>query len=297
MYTSRDDARSDLFLSGAWYVFGPLVVGLVVSIARIDRIPGFGVVEALILPLVFTALVPLLLMRYRGESLSDIGVGGGSDSSVGLAVLAAVPLVIAAVVAALLGAGTLAAVSPLTAFLMVDGYGALRLVGAALQGTGLLFLTMYGTVKARDAFGGDAVRVDEGIARVGRYVGIAGGVAIVLIVLTRFAMLDGAAGLALLAYPIGVIAAVILISRGGEAATTTIPTVITAVVLMAIGPFALTLNLTSLALVIYTSALFGGIGLVVAGIVERTQRGGGVLLLGLLMGVATALGVGAGLAL
>jgi hypothetical protein len=293
MYTSRDDARSDLFLSGAWYVFGPLVVGLLVSITRLDRIGGLGTVFALTFPLLFTVVVPLLLMRYRGESLSDIGLGGGGDSSVGLGFLAALPIVLAGIAAAVLGAGTLAAVSPLTAFPISDGSGIVSILAAALRWVGLLFLTMYGTVKARDAFGGDAVGLHDGIVRVGRYVGIVGCVAIVIIILAFFRSLDSGQVLSLLAYPVGVTIAVFLVGRGGQAtSTTTIPTVLTAVILMAIGPFALTFNLTSLALIIYTASLFGGIGLVVAGIVERTQRGGGALVLGLLIGLLTRLGAG-----
>jgi hypothetical protein len=293
MYTSRDDARSDLFLSGAWYVFGPLVVGLIVTLTRLDRVPGVATVLALTLPLVFTIVVPLLLMRYRGESLSDIGLGGGGDDSIGLGFLAAVPIVAAGVGAAVLGAGSLAAVSPLTAFPLADGAGIVSIVTAAFSWVGLLFLTFYGTVKARDAFGGDGVRLYEGIVRVGRYVGIVGCVAIVIIILAFFTSLGGGQVLSLLAYPIGVTVAVLIIARGGQGtATTTIPTVLTAVILMAIGPFALTFNLTSLALVIYTASLFGGIGLLVAAIVERTHRGGGALLLGLLIGLLTRLGGG-----
>ncbi len=67
MYTSTEDARSDLFLSGAVFLFGGIIVQAVLRIIPLDRIPGLGAVLAVVLPLVTTVLVPYLLIRYRKE--------------------------------------------------------------------------------------------------------------------------------------------------------------------------------------------------------------------------------------
>src|SRR5690606_6192744 len=58
MYTSPDEARSDLFLAGAVYVFGGIVIALLLDILPLQRIPGVDIGLALVLPIVTTALVP-----------------------------------------------------------------------------------------------------------------------------------------------------------------------------------------------------------------------------------------------
>lgn len=284
MYTSREDARSDLFLSGAWYLFGPIVVSLLIGILRLDRVAALRIPLTLAFPIVFTALVPLLLMRYRGESLADLGIGGSGDRSYGPSLLAAVPLVVAALAAALLRTG-----SPLPATILVEAEADVVIViGQVLRWAGLLFLAYYATVKARDAFSGDSVRLEDGVVRIGRYVGIAAAAAIALVIIAQFTRLSGAEVLALLCYPLGVAAAVaLLLRRGGPSPTVSTPTILTPVVLLAIGPFALTFNAAAFVGGILLAALFAGLGLVVAIVAERTRRGTGLLLLGVIIALAT----------
>jgi hypothetical protein len=286
MYTSREDARSDLFLSGAWYLFGPILVGLLIGITRLDRVGALRIPLALAFPIIFTALVPLLLMRYRGESLADLGIGGSGDRSYGPSLLAAVPLVIAAVVAALLGTG-----SPLPATILVaENVDVITVISQVLRWTGLLFLAYYATVKARDAFGGDSVRLEDGVVRIGRFVGIAAAAAIALVIIAQFTSLSGGAVLALLCYPVGVAVAVwLLLRQGAPSPTVSMPTILTPVVLLAIGPFVLTFNAAAFVGGVLLAAVFGGLGLIVAIVAERARRGTGLLALGVVIALATRL--------
>lgn len=283
MYTSRDDARSDLFLSGAWYLFGPILVGIIFSLFRLDRVGALRIPLSLALPVVFTAMVPLLLMRYRGESLSDIGIGGGQDRSIAPCLVAAVPLVVASAVAATLSTGSL-----LDATVLGAEGDVVIAIALVLRWAGLLFLAYYVTVKARDAFSGDSVTLDDAVARIGRFVGIAAAASIALIILAYFARLSGGQVLALLAYPLGVAVAVwLLLRQGGPRVSTSMPTVLTPVVLMAIGPFALTFNAQLFLAGVLAAAVYAGLGLVVAIVAERARRGTGLLLLGVVIALAT----------
>jgi hypothetical protein len=293
-YTSPDEARSDLFLSGAAYLFGGTLLAIVFNLTRITAIPGVGLVLAFAVPILTTVLVPVLLMRYRGESMRDIGLGGGGDGSVVPGLVVGLPLVAAAAGASLLAGRPVGENLPL---LNLGGpAGALELVAGLIRWMGLLFLALYGTVKARDAFRGEALALDEAVVRIGRFVGIAGGVAIVLIILSLFARLGSGDVLALLSYPIGLTLAVALALRVvAGSATTTMPTVLTPVVLLALGPFGISFNAAAFVFGVYGGALYAAVGLLVAILVERTRRGGGVLALALVIGVATQL-AGAGAA-
>jgi hypothetical protein len=285
-YTSPEEARSDLFLSGAAYVFGGSLLAIIVSTTGINRIPGVGVALAVVLPIVTTVLVPLLLMRYRGESLRDLGLGGGGDPSVVPGLVAGLPVVVAAVAASALASRPI--LSGLPVLNLGGPAGLLGMLVGLLQWLGVLFLAFYGTVKARDAFRGEAQSLDDAVVRVGRFVGILAGVALVLMILSLLRRLEGTDVLALLAYPVGVTAAVAVALRlTAGSGTSTMPTVLTPVVLLAIGPFAITLNATAFTFMLYGVALYAGIGLVVAVLVERTRRGGGVLALALVLGLAT----------
>jgi hypothetical protein len=284
-YTSPDDARSDLFLSGAAYVFGGTLLAIIFGITGLNRVPGLGTVLMFVLPLVTTVLVPILLMRYRGETLRDLGLGGGGDPSVLPGLLAGLPIVGAVVVGSLLAAQPLSSALPV---LNLGGpAGTTSVVLGLIQWLGVLFLAFYGTVKARDAFRGEPQGIVDAVVRIGRFIGIAAGAAIVLLILAFFTRLGGATVLALVVYPLGVAGAVavaLAVARGSS--STTLATVLTPVVLLALGPFAITFNAAALFLTIYATALYAGVGLVVAVLVERTRRGAGVLALGLVLGLA-----------
>jgi hypothetical protein len=293
-YTSPDEARSDLFLSGGTYLLGGALLSILVRVTGLGRVPGLGFALALALPLLTTVLVPVLLMRYRGETLRDLGLGGGGDPSVVQGLLAGLPLVAAAAAASLLASLPLASAFPL---LNLGGpAGAFSVAVGVVTWAGLLFLAFYCTVKGRDAFRGEGHAIDDAAIRIGRFIGIAAGVAIVLLILATLGDMGSGDLLSLLVYPLGVAGAVLIALRvAGGAGSTTMPTLLTPVVLLALGPFALTLNPGALVVMVYGTALYAGIGLVVAILVERTRRGAGVLALALVLGLATQL-AGAGAA-
>lgn len=295
-YTSPDEARSDLFLSGAAYVFGGTLVAILFSVTRLDRVAGVGTALAIVLPILTTILVPVLLMRYRGESLRDLGLGGGGDGSVVPGLLVGLPIVAASVVAPLLAGGSPADGLPI---LQLGGArSGLLLVIGIVQWCGVLFLALYGTVKARDAFRGETQPLEGAVTRVGRIVAIIAGVSLVMLILAVLGDLQGMDSLALIVLPLGVAAAVLLALRITSGPTsTTLPTVLTPVVLLALGPFAITLNVTAITIVLYQVALYSGIGLIVAVLVERTQRGAGVLALALVLALGTQVAGAASLAL
>jgi hypothetical protein len=292
-YTSPDEARSDLFLSGAAYLFGGTVLALLFGVTGLGRLPGLSLVLAFAVPLLTTVVVPVLLMRYRGESLRDLGIGGEGDGSIGPALLAAGPLVVAAVATAALTAQPLSTQVPA---LQIGG-PTIPILAEAVYWIGLLFLALYGTVKARDAFRGETVRLEDAVVRIGRFVGIACGGALVLLILANLNSFSGGEVLALLAYPLGVAAAVTVALRVTPgSSTTTMPVVLTPAILLALGPFGITFDARRLVLGIFAGALYAGIGLVVAVLSERTRRGAGVLLIGVVLAFAVRL-AGAGAAL
>ncbi len=286
-YTSPDEARSDLFLSGAAYLFGATLLALLFGVTGLDRLPGVGVVLAFTVPLLTTVLVPVLLMRHRGDSLADLGVGGDGGSGVGAALIAVIPILVAALVTSALGGLTLASQVPLLRLL----FGSVgEVLVAALWWVGLMFLALYCTVKSRDAFRGETVAIDEAVIRVGRFIGIACGGALVILMLANLDNLDGGSVLALLAYPLGVTGAVAVALRlAPGASTTTMPTVLTPAVLLALGPFGITFNARQLVFGLFLGALYAGVGLIVAVLVERTRQGTGVLVLGLALGLGASL--------
>lgn len=289
MFTGRDEARSDLFLAGAFYVFGPLLVSVLLFVVPLQRIPGVGRALALTLPLVFTVLVPVLLIRYRRERLADYGLQGGTDPSVGIGLLAGLPIVAAGLVAGFVATGDLVTAVPVVA--AAHG-GLFTVVVRLLEWCGVLLLALYGTVKARDAFGGEPVRMEEAVVRVGRVVGIAVLVATALLLLAMLRQFDVVEAVALVLQPLGVFGAVWFAwQRLGKAGSTTLPTVITPVVLLAIGPFALTFQARQLVTGIYNAALYAGVGLVVALIMEGTRRGLGVVVLAVVIALLTRLGL------
>ncbi|MGI8876100.1 MAG: hypothetical protein ACR2KP_17610 [Egibacteraceae bacterium] len=294
MYTSPDEARSDLFLSVAAYVFGPLILTILVNLIPLDRIPGVSATLALVEPVLFTVAVPFLLIRYRNQSLRDYGLSG-ADRSLPTGVLVAVPIVLAGLVGAVLAGAAITTAVPLAALGRGSSGGVVTLLVRALFWPCLLLLAAYGTVKARDAFRSHPVTLTETVVRVGRILAIAGGAALALLITSDLITGSGAFdGLTLVSYllqPAGVVAAVWLaLRREGGSTVVSMPLVVTPVVIMAVGPFALTFNAFALITGVYFAALFGGIGLVVAIIVERTRQATGVIVMGLLIALLSLFG-------
>ncbi len=286
MYTSTEDARSDLFLSGAVYVIGPAALEIVRGLVPLDRIPGVTEVLTLLVPVATTALVPYLLMRYRNESFGQYGYGAGLPPNFGVGLLLALPVIVASVLTALVATG-----DPLA------GLGVAQLVfGSALAFTarlltwvGLGFLAAYVTVKARDAFRSDYRTVREETIALGRILGMIAAVAVsIALLFTR----PGAGGFnsgelfaVIVLLPLGVAVSVVLLIRTlrGPSATSR-ATMLTPVVLLALGPFQLAFRVIELALTVRLAVAYAGIGLIIGALQE--SRRSAVAGLGLTVAIA-----------
>ncbi len=287
MYTSTEDARSDLFLSGAVFVIGPAVFDILRSLLPVDRIPGVTVLLILLIPVATTALVPYLLMRYRGESFGQYGYGAGLPPNFGVGLLLALPLVAASVLTALIVSGDPVAGIGLVA--LVSGEP-LVLLARLLTWVGLGFLAVYTTVKARDAFRSDYRTVRDETIGLGRILAVVAAVAISIALLFTApgsgGLGRGAQVFALLGLlPLGVAASVALVLwliRGPSA--TSRATMLTPVVIMALGPLQLSFNLQALALTVRQAVVYAGIGLVIAALQE--SRRSAVATLGLTLAIA-----------
>lgn len=287
MYTSTEDARSDLFLSGAVFVIGPAVFDILRSLLPVDRIPGVTVLLILLIPVATTALVPYLLMRYRGESFGQYGYGAGLPPNFGVGLLLALPLIAASVLTALIVSGDPVAGIGLVA--LVNGEP-LVLLARLLTWVGLGFLAVYTTVKARDAFRSDYRTVRDETIGLGRILAVVAAVAISIALLFTApgsgGLGRGAQVFALLGLlPLGVAASVALVLwliRGPSA--TSRATMLTPVVIMALGPLQLSFNLQALALTVRQAVVYAGIGLVIAALQE--SRRSAVATLGLTLAIA-----------
>jgi hypothetical protein len=287
MYTSTEDARSDLFLSGAVYVIGPAVIAILRDLLPLDAIPGMTVALGLLLPFVTTALVPILLMRYRGESLGQYGYGAGLPPNFGVGLLLASPIILASVVGAILAGDPLSGVGVGEIVRTGGAFGALlALIIRLISWLGLGFLAVYATVKARDAFRSDYRTVRDETLWLGRILAAVAAVAVSIALLLILPGQDDGLGLvSLLLLPLGVAGSVALLLRmlRGPSATSR-ATMLTPVVLLALGPFQLSFSGTALALAVWYAAMYAGIGLVIAALQE--SRRSAVACLGLTLAIA-----------
>lgn len=294
MYTTPDEARSDLVLAVATYVFGPALVGLLFAVIPLGRVPGVGEATALALPLVFTILVPLLLIRYRRQSLAGHGFGG-VDASVPRAVLLAVPVIAAGAAAGLLAGWPVVMVLPAAGLVDLPGGGTIGALARVLRLVGVLLLTAYALTKAPSAFRGQPLGLRDGVTRVGRILAIVGGAALALMIvgdlLSGRGALDGLTLGVDLLQAVGVAGAVWLALRGADhTRTTTLPVLVTGVAVMAIGPFGLFGGVGAFLAGLYSAMLHGAMGLALAVVVQTTGRTTGALVLGLLLGLGSAFG-------
>jgi hypothetical protein len=170
VYLSPDDAKTDVILAAAAAVFGLTLRGFVASLPLYPRTGLAGAVLELIWVFVLTALVPILLARYRKDGAAAFGfTGGGGGRRIGPGGGAIGPGggigrgVVLAVPAVLVGAG-LQALNP------IGGLGALlgRLAGpvaagsavelayaigqVALLSLGALVLVGFVATRSRDGF-------------------------------------------------------------------------------------------------------------------------------------------------
>lgn len=293
-HVSRDDARSDLLLSGAVFVFGPIALLLLLDTLGVINLVrgtvGFPLLQIGV-GVATTMLVPLLLMQYRGERpMAVLGLGSG-DPTAPTGLLAAVPLL-------LVGALALLTAGPADEMLREHPLIALRVgnpIGILMRlviWVSVIGLATYGAVKARDAFGGFPRPVDEAAWRIGRILAIAAAVTTLLAILVVVVEGGGVgAAAARVLWPIGVAGTVwIILRRTSGVGTTTMPALVTPTVIAAVGNFSLALfDPAQLVVSLYAATLSGGVGLGVGVLAERTRRGGGILVLAVLIALGTSL--------
>jgi hypothetical protein len=289
MYTSTEDAKSDLFLSGAVYVIGPAVIEILRETLRLDRVPGVPLLLAILAPIATTALVPILLMRYRNESFGQYGYGAGLPPNFGIGLLLASPIIIAGLLGATLAGDPLAGI----------GIGEIIRTGAApasllgllirlLSWLGLGFLAAYATVKARDAFRSDFRTVRDETIGLGKVLAAVAAVAVSLALLLLPQQLGGSSGLSLmplLLLPVGVAGSVVLLLRTlrGPSATSR-AIMLTPVVLLAVGQIDFSFDIASLALSVWRAAMYAAVGLIIGALQE--SRRSALACLGLTLAIA-----------
>jgi hypothetical protein len=286
MYTSTEDARSDLFLSGAVYVIGPAVFEIVRNLLRLDTVPGATTLLELVIPAATTALVPFLLMLYRGESFGQYGYGAGLPPNFGVGLLMALPIVVASVLTGLVVAGDPLAGLGITALLVGQP---LAFLSRLLSWVGLGFLAVYATVKARDAFRSDYRTVREETITIGRVLAMVAVAAVSIALLFTSpadANLDAGRLFAAIVLPLlgvaGSVGLLFPLLRGPSA--TSRATMLTPVVLLALGPFQLSFSVSGIAQSVSYAAAYAGVGLVVGALQE--SRRSAVAIVGLMLAVA-----------
>lgn len=274
MYTSTEDARSDLFLSGAVYVIGPAVIQILRNLLRLDAVPGVTLTLAILTPVMTTALVPFLLMRYRKESFGQYGYGSGLPPTLGIGLLLASPIIVASLLGALLTGDPLGGLGLGDVIRFPDSVGAwIGLLIRLLSWLGLGFLAVYATVKARDAFRSDFRTVRDETLWLGRILAGVAAVAVSIALLLTLPGQGNGLGLApLFLLPLGVAGSVALLLRTlrGPSATSR-ATMLTPVVLLALGPFQFSFSGTTFALGVWQAAMYAGVGLVIAALQESRR--------------------------
>jgi hypothetical protein len=273
-YTTPDEARSDLFLSGAVFLFGPLILGLVFDTLRISSVPVVNDVLQVLLPLLTTLLVPYLLIRYRKETIGEYTRPGGGENVV-FGLLMAAPIVLASLLPFVLEPTVLPRAVPV--LLVTQAEGALLVVQRLALWVGLVGLAVYATVKARDAFRLDPKTLREAVIEIGRVLAIVAAVAAVLLLVT-----GAGSPLELFLPPLGVAASVWLgLRRLRGPSSTSRSVLLTPTVLLALGVFTLSFNALAFVQGAYNAALFGGVGLLVGLCMEGRRSGTAALVLAL----------------
>ncbi|MDP8977356.1 MAG: hypothetical protein M3N17_02035 [Actinomycetota bacterium] len=280
MYVTPDEARSDLFLSGAVYVFGPLFLRVLLGVVPVAALPGARPVLQVAPPLVVTVVVPALLMRYRRESLADYGLGAAGAPALSGGLLVAAPIVVAAAAAGFFAADRY----PLP--LLAAPRLPMLVLAQLARWLGLAALAVYVTVKARDAFAGQPQYLRPAMVEVGRVVGAVAGVAAVLLAVAQASVMP-------LILPLGVTGAfLVALRRLNPATLTSRPTLLTPTVLLALGPFTLSFEAVAFVQSVWVAALSAGVGLVIGALQEARRSPLGAVALGVVVGLFTLLPAG-----
>lgn len=264
MYSSPDDARSDLFLSVGVYLFGPLVLGIVFQYVPLLSVPVLGGVLRIVSQIAVTALVPYLLMRYRRESFRYYGLAPERTSSLAAGAASVLPLVAATGLASLLIGD-----SPLTSLPVLDAGrgGGLFLAVRLVRWLGTALLAAYATVKARDAFRSDPRTIRDVSFEIGRVLAIALAVSALLLII------GGTLGfVTALLLPIGALAGVAVAVgsvRGPSSATRAV--LLTPTVILALSAFNLTFDGREFFVTLWLTGISACVGLLI-GIYQESRN-------------------------
>ena len=278
MYTTPDEDRSDIYLSGAVYVLGPEIFRIITSGISL---PGpLNTVLNLVIVISTTVLVPFLLMRYRKERLSTFGFNGDLPAA-GPGLLAALPIPVAYLLNNMLVPET----DLLAGVRVVDAaQGDIDAIVRIIGGMCVALLAIYVTVKARTAFRADPGYIRPVMVRLGRIVAIIAAVASVLLFATVALQGEPLVGLGVLLPPLGVAATLWLIYRTVPGSLlTSRATLLTPMVVMAIGSVSLFGPAASLVSGLWMGALLAGVALAIAVLTESRRTAWAPL------GLATAL--------
>lgn len=269
MYTSPDEARSDLFLAAAVYVFGDLVLNLLLEILGLNRFAPIVYFQVLVVPLLITVAVPAMLIRFRKERIADYG-WDGSLPAFAQGVVAAAPIVVVSVGTALLRGGGGLGMPVVDVFL---GGSALFAVGRFLSVVGLVLLGVYCTVKARDAFRVDPKYLTTAFTEIAKWVALVGAVATTLLLLTfltRGVGLVGGVEIALM--PAAVAAAGFLVHRQLRTSQLTSRAImLTPTILFAVGIGLLQFEAMAFVAGLWRGAMYAGVGLIAGALLESRR--------------------------
>lgn len=273
MYTSPEDDRSDLLLAGAVFVFGPVVVSLVLATVPLQRIPGAPAFLDLAVPLVATVVVPFLLLRYRRQPWGMLGFDAAVGKGLVAGLVAALPIVVAGVVAA-----ALRGQPPTAALPLADGLSAGVLV-RLVTWLGVAVLAVYVTVKARDAFRADFRTLPEAVVEIARVL------AAVVVVASLLRLVITGGDLLSVILPLGVAGTVGLVHRNVRGpSSTSRATLLTPTVLLAVGSFFISFSAARLIDGVWAGAMAAAVGLTIG--VLNESRGSAWTAIGLVAAIA-----------
>lgn len=273
--TTRDEARTDLFLAGGVYWIGPTIIGLLLRVVPLPAMGRGATFVGLGIEVLCTITVPILMMRYRKERLADLfpgAVGAVGGVRTALACGAGI-IVVGILVGALVVPGRALSVS-----LVPYAVGAVRWLSIG-------FLAAYAVAKATEAFGSATVAASDATARIARVVALVAAVAAML-VLAGGALRGTGLGLFDLLRIVGVPAAVALavwLAARDLRGTTTMATLLAPTILLPLRPFALSFSGAALLQSLVVAAVYAGFGLAAALLWHRYRALGPALALGACM--------------
>jgi hypothetical protein len=221
VYLSPDDAKTDVILAAATTTFGVAARGFVVSLPLYPRQGLLAAALDVVWILAITALVPVLLARYRGDGAAAFGLDGGRGG-LRAGLLIALPVVALGVVLGLRQAGTagtalLGRIGLIGAFGGSLGVSRLLLVIAEVMAfsVGALLLVAFLSVRGREGFPRSPDGNLAGLVRTAGLVTV--GVAAVLGLLLS---LGGGSVVVVLANVVALVALLLLTDRLVPAGTT-----------------------------------------------------------------------------